>query len=142
MATKPAHVAAALGMILVLGSCAATPTVTKTQKVGPNEWHLGSEDRELLGRDNQRVFDEDIGLQSYRGKRYRGVKISRITKRYASLGINEGDVIVSINGKAVTGKAEAIEIGRAEYERGERSFRIEFLSRGQRVMRQYTVPDK
>ncbi len=117
------------------------PTRT-TRKVGRDEWHIGSDDRELFGREAQRVFNEDIGLQSYRGKRYRGVRISKISKRYASYGINEGDIIVSINSKAVTSKAEAIKIGKGLYKKGVRSFQVVFLSRGQRVIRNYIAPDK
>ena len=115
-----------------------------TTEVAPNRFNIGTEDRELLSRDPNRVFGRDVGTATWRSTtgNMSGVKITNLAPGYERYGVQRGDIILAINGEPVSSKGEAIKIGKQLYKRGVRSFEIEFLSNGRRVSRTYVAPDE
>ena len=57
-------------------------------------------------------------------------------------GVAKDDVILSINGEAVQSKADALNLGRRQYDRGTRPFVVRYLSGGQVVDRTYQTSDR
>ncbi|MCC6783201.1 MAG: hypothetical protein IT457_10195 [Planctomycetes bacterium] len=105
-------------------------------------WHIGTNDRESF-RADPRVFTERLGTQSWRSQSgsMSGVRITRVPPELRGYGISDGEIIIAINGEAVTGKTEAIRLGRQLYDRGVRVFDVTFLSQGRQVTRSYVAPD-
>jgi hypothetical protein len=117
-------------------------TTETTRKVGRSEWHIGTQDRDVFRGNPERIFNEDVATSSYSSGHVKGVQITRMAPRFQSYGIVEGDVVVSINGRAVTSKTQAFSVGKDLYKRGVRTFEVEFLSRGRRIVRTYVAPDE
>ena len=107
--------------------------------------HIGTRDREVFRRDPNRIFNQDIGTESWRSAngQLRGVRITKLAPGYDSYGLEEGSIIIALNGQPVTSKEQAYKLGKAEYRRGVRSFVIEFLTPlGGRTSRTYVAPDE
>ncbi|MEO6594329.1 MAG: hypothetical protein ABIP94_06215 [Planctomycetota bacterium] len=115
--------------------------VEETTRFG-NEIHLGR-------KDEARFRDEDIEKQvnldtwQSRESNLTGLIVRNIDPQLkAKLGIAEGEVLLEVNGKAVTSKAQAMQFGKADYKRGVRSFATKWLANGQIVERVYQAPNK
>jgi hypothetical protein len=57
-------------------------------------------------------------------------------------GVQQNDLILSINGTPVSTKADAIHVGKKLYNRGVRTFVVKMLSDGREVERTYQAPDR
>jgi hypothetical protein len=119
--------------------------VDETQRQG-NTWHIGRKDENIFGEDADR-FLERIHADSYRSSydpNIRGVVVRNIDSGLAQrYGIQQNDVLLSLNGEPVRTKAEAFNKGKEMYNRGVRTFVARFLSGGgQIVERTYQAPDR
>lgn len=120
-----------------------TPT-ERTVEVSRNRFNVGSRDRTRFRRDPD-IFSQDIGTRSWRSTYddRRGVQITNLSPELTGYGVQEGDVIVAINGESVRNKAEAIRVGKRLYKRGVRRFEVEFIgANGRSVTRTYVLPDE
>ncbi|MGA1607459.1 MAG: hypothetical protein ACO4CT_10765 [Planctomycetota bacterium] len=116
----------------------------RTTEVGANEFHIGSQDQTLFRDDPERVFNQDIGTADYRSRSgsTRGVRITKLAPGYDRFGVREGEILISLNGQPVSGKTDAIRVGKQLYKRGVRSFEGQFLTpTGQTVTRSYVMPN-
>jgi len=109
--------------------------------VRPGEWAISREDDAYLREHIERVL-EDIGLEPFRGSKYRGLRLTRVPDRLRRFGIVAGDVILAVNAVPVDTRAEAIRVGRKQHDRGVRTFRVELLSHGRLEQRTFLAPDE
>ena len=63
-------------------------------------------------------------------------------KLASSYGVQTGDVLLKINGRKISSKAQATNMVKKDYQRGVRTFATEWLSNGQVVERVYQAPDR
>ena len=99
----------------------------------------------MLSQQSERVFHEDVGLRSYSSARgnVRGVQVTRISPELQRFGVQSGDVLLELNGKPVRSKAEALAVGRKQYQAGVRVFRAKVLNRyGRQEERTYYAPNQ
>lgn len=116
----------------------------RTTEVGANEFHIGSQDRTMFRDDPERVFNQDVGTADYRSRSgsTRGVRITKLAPGYDRFGVREGEILISLNGQPVSGKTEAIRVGKQLYNRGVRTFEGQFLTpTGQTITRSYVMPN-
>jgi len=116
----------------------------ETRAVRPGEYHVSRKDSEYLRKNAQQVFSEDIAMRSYRSPRgnISGVRVMRVSPRLERFGVQAGDVLLELNGVPVKNKAQALKVGKAQYNRGVRLFRAKVLNRYGRVEeRSYNAPD-
>lgn len=112
----------------------------------PNERVVGRRDSEMFRNNPDQLF-EQVNLQpytfttgAYKGRR--GLQVANVDPQLARrFGVSSGDVIISVNGEAVSSKAAAIKHGQREYDRGVRVFRVEVLSYGAVETRVYHAED-
>jgi hypothetical protein len=115
-----------------------------TQEVAPGRFNVGSRDRQLFGNDPDRIFNQDVGTADWRSQNgsMRGVRITKLAPGYERYGLREGEILVALNGEPVSGKTEALRVGRRLYDRGVRTFDAQFLTAtGQTINRTYVAPD-
>lgn len=94
-------------------------------------------------QDAQRIFNEELGTKTIRTPGgTKGVQITRVPSNAAQYGVSTGDIVLSINGKSVSSKTEAVKVARSQYDQGRRSFEVEILRNGQRVTQSFVAPDK
>ncbi|MEC7583248.1 MAG: hypothetical protein VYE77_02940 [Planctomycetota bacterium] len=107
-------------------------------------FHIGSNDRESFAK-NENDFLSQINVSSYQsplGTRLRGLRVMDISPEIRGrFGVQRGDVILSVNGKPVSTKAQAISVGKRLHQRGVRRFTVRLLSNGQEIERVYQAPD-
>lgn len=105
----------------------------------------------MIGREDERRFaSEDDFLEKVYFDTYvskvsdtRGLQVKNVDPQLAAkFGITQGDVLLSVNGKAVKSKGAAMNFGKKEYKKGVRTFVTKWLSGGQEVERVYQAPDK
>ena len=118
------------------------PPVVQWEDPGPktviknNQVHFSREDHTFLETKGAEIFNEDVSMKDYSGgsgeNKIRGVQIRKISPRVSELGVQAGDVLLSLNGQPVEGMVAAKQLGRKLYNDGVRSFRAEILRRGQR----------
>ncbi len=105
-----------------------------------NRVNVSSKDhRELRSRGNEMLQDlgtEDVSFGSGASKK-RGVAVKKVPERLRAFGVSNGDVLLSLNGQKVKGKAHAIKVGRRLYKDGVRTFQAEVLRRGQQITLTY-----
>lgn len=58
------------------------------------------------------------------------------------IGVQSNDLILSLNGEPVSTKADAIAVGKRQYNRGVRTFVLRLLSDGREVERIIEAPDR
>lgn len=119
--------------------------VPETLEVSPGNVHLSRKDYDRFGAESDRIFNEDVALSSYRSRvgNYEGLRVDRVSGQLAAFGVRAGDVILSVNGQAVKGQAQAYNVGRRQFESGTRRFVVEILSPlGGIQTRSITLPDK
>ncbi|MBK8101142.1 MAG: hypothetical protein IPK26_29015 [Planctomycetes bacterium] len=115
----------------------------ETRQVGTNI-HVGRNDERLFREDPERLFSA-IQADTYvsRVGSTRGVRLNSVEPAMARrFGVSAGEVIVAVNGEAVATKADAIAVGKRQYNRGTRTFVVKFLSNGQYVERTYVAPER
>jgi hypothetical protein len=84
-----------------------------TSKIGNNIWKIGTKDADYFSKNYQEELTRNVDTRRHqdpRSGKYDGIEISRVTAGSAAAehGAQEGDVIKSINGQAVTSMQEAI----------------------------------
>ena len=85
-------------------------------------------------------------LRDYSGgsgkTRVQVVNVHKLGKQVRRLGVNEGDILISLNGIPVKNKAQAIRVGKRLWRDGVRSFKAVFLRRGREVTMTHHFPHK
>jgi hypothetical protein len=112
------------------GDQATWQDVPETRMVAPGQVHVSRKDYDYLRDNSEKVLNEDITVGSYTGKYsgQQGIQIGRVSPRVQALGFQAGDVILSVNGEKVKNRAQAINVGRRQYDAGQRRFVVEVLS--------------
>ncbi|MEZ5989833.1 MAG: hypothetical protein R3F30_12055 [Planctomycetota bacterium] len=123
----------------------------ETRRVG-DTWMVSLDDQDYLGNvdevmtdlavdDYYQEFDDPVNA----GKKVRiqGVAVRKVSPQMRRFGVQEGEILVSVNGEKVTSRANAIATGKRQYNRGVRTYQLKFLtSTGREVVRTYQAPDK
>lgn len=121
-----------------------------TKMTGQNIWMISKGDTDSLQGDYERILTEDFQIEDWvsrradkkSGKKMRGVAFGKVSRDAQRFGVRRGDVLIKVNGERVTSRASAIKVGRRQYQRGVRNYKLTFLSNGQEVVRAYRAPDK
>lgn len=90
---------------------------------------------------------ELVSFDSYvskTGSGLRGVVVTTVAPDVGRrFGVAQGDVLLAVNNEPVSTRAEAINVGKKQYNRGTRTFVLKFLTAsGTEVERTYQAPDK
>ena len=108
-------------------------------------WHLGRKDQDAFAGDAGSLLDQ-INVDSYvsrTGSGQRGLQVMNVSPDLQQrFGVQQGELIVAINGEPVSTKAQAINLGKRQYNRGARRFVVTFWSNGREIDRTYQAPDK
>lgn len=115
------------------------PDVWRTvQRLSPPAlaWKLGPDELKRIQNETEKLLTEDLELRDERG-----VGVTKVGARAQRFGIRKGDVLLRINGKPVSSRADMIKIGRQQYGAGLRTFELVFRSNGREVTRTYRLPD-
>lgn len=116
--------------------------VENTTRVG-NTFHIGRNDEQTF-REPKDLF-ASVHLDTYVSKysEVRGLIVRTARSELAqSYGVQTGDVLLKINGRGVSSKAQAANLVKRSYERGVRTFTTTWWSNGQEVERVYQARDK
>jgi hypothetical protein len=116
--------------------------VEETTRVG-NQFHIGRKDEQRFRSTDD--FFGSVYVDTYVSKtsNLRGVSVRSVAPKVASsYGVETGDVLLKINGRKISSKAQATNMVKKDYQRGVRTFATEWLSNGQVVERVYQAPDK
>ncbi len=123
--------------------------VKRITQVAPNDWILPEKDVNDFGRNPDRWL-RSIRLGTHRlppGARKRhggqrtGLAIGKVSGKARELGLEEGMILISINGHPVRTKAEAIQVGKKLYKQGVRVFQATVLQYGRERTLIYRLPD-
>lgn len=115
-----------------------------TSRVG-NQWNIGRDDERQFRERSDELFERlDVDTYVSKTSSMRGVYVRNVEPELASkFGVSTGDVLLEVNGRKVESKAQAIQAGKADYNRGVRTFTTKWLtSSGQVVDRTYQAPDR
>jgi hypothetical protein len=116
--------------------------VEETTRFG-NQFHIGRKDEKRF-RDSGDFFN-NVYVDTYVSKtsNLRGVSVRSVEPKLAqSYGIQTGDVLLEVNNRKISSKAQATNMVKKDYQRGVRTFSTKWLSNGQVVERVYQAPDK
>ena len=116
--------------------------VDETTRYG-NEFHIGRKDEKRF--QNPDTFFNNVYVDTYVSKTssLRGVSVRSVQPELAqSFGVQTGDVLLEINNRKISSKAQAMNMVKQDYNRGVRTFSTKWLSNGQEVERVYQAPDK
>jgi len=116
--------------------------VEETTRFG-NQFHIGRKDERRFRSSGD--FFNDVYVDTYVSKtsKLRGVSVRSVQPKLAqSYGIQTGDVLLKVNSRPITSKAQATNMVKKDYQRGVRTFSTEWLSNGQVVQRVYQAPDR
>jgi len=125
----------------------------KTKKIG-DVWQVSVSDQKYLSSPAELL--EDVAVQDFSEEwedpsnpgsgtkvRVKGVAIRKISPALRRFGVTEGEILIKINGLPVSGRANAMNVGKKEYNRGVRTFALTFLNNfGREVIRSYQAPNK
>jgi hypothetical protein len=82
-------------------------------------------------------------VDTYSGKSVKGLIVRNVDARLGkTMGIEAGEVLIELNGRAVCSQSEALEIGKRDYESGVRTFRSKWLANGAIIERTWQAPDR
>lgn len=128
------------------GPLAAKPNqwreVENTTRYG-DQFHIGRKDERSF-RDTDEFFSS-VHVDTYVSKSssMRGLSVRNIKSDVAQkFGVQTGDVLIEVNNRPVSSKAQAVNMVKKDYGRGVRSFSTKWLSNGQVVNRVYLAPAK
>jgi hypothetical protein len=116
--------------------------VENTTRYG-NEFHIGRKD-ETSFRDSDQFFSS-VNVDTYVSKTssMRGLSVRTIKPAVAQkFGVQTGDVLLEVNNRKVSSKAQAVNMVKKDYNRGVRSYTTKWMSNGQEVTRVYLAPSK
>jgi len=109
----------------------------ETKAIRENEWNVARKDLDYINQRGNKFIHEDVNLSDYSGgsgkNKVRGVSVRKLGHKARGLGINEGDILISLNGISVKNRAHAVREGKRLWRRGVRSFKAVFLRRGQEI---------
>ncbi len=115
--------------------------VETTTRIG-NEFHIGRNDERMF-EDPKDLF-ASLHLDTFvsRYSDTRGLVVRNIKPEMAAkFGIETDDVLISINGRAVSSKAQAANMAKRSYQRGVRTFTTIWWSNGREIERVYRARD-
>lgn len=107
--------------------------------------NIGREDETRLRERSDEVFAQlDVDTYVSKSGNLKGVYVRSAEPQLAArFGVAAGDVLLEVNGRKVESKAQAIQTGKSDYNRGVRTFVTKWLtSTGQMVERTYQAPDR
>lgn len=110
-----------------------------------NVVNIGREDEARLRERSEEMFGQlDVDTYVSKSSDLRGVYVRSADPQLASrFGVAIGDVLLEVNGRKVESKAQAIQTGKSDYNRGVRTFVTKWLtSSGQIIDRTYQAPDR
>ena len=116
--------------------------VEETTRIG-DQIHIGRKDEQRFRSSGD--FFNDVYVDTYVSKTssLRGVSVRSVQPKLAqSYGIQTGDVLLEVNSRKITSKAQATNMVKKDYQRGVRTFSTKWLSNGQVVERVYQAPDQ
>jgi hypothetical protein len=120
--------------------------VEKTKAIRENEWVVSRKDLGYIDQRGNKFIHEDVHLGDYSGgsgkTKIRGVAVRKLSRRARGLGVNEGDILISLNGIKVKNRAQALREGKRLWKKGVRSFKAVFLRRGQEITMFHHFPNK
>lgn len=106
---------------------------------------VSKKDQRLL-QEAPETFMDRIHVDTYvsrTGSGMRGLRVLNVAPEMsARFGVQSNDLILSINGESVSTKADAIAVGKRQYNRGVRTFIVRMLSDGREVERVIEAPDR
>lgn len=118
--------------------------VDETTLIG-NQVMISQKDQAKL-QDSPEEFLDRIQVDTYvsrTGSGVRGLRVMNIAPEISSrIGVQSNDLILSLNGEPVSTKADAIAVGKRQYNRGVRTFVLRLLSDGREVERIIEAPDR
>ncbi|MBL9079827.1 MAG: hypothetical protein JNL08_20180 [Planctomycetes bacterium] len=106
--------------------------------------HIGRKEAQRFEQSGDRFF-EQLNVDTYVSKtgNLRGLIVRNVDPRLAQqFGVQAGEVLLEVNGRPVQTQAQAIQLGKADYKRGVRTFVTKWLTNGQVVERTYQAPDR
>lgn len=116
--------------------------VEETTRIG-DQIHIGRKDEQRFRSSGD--FFNDVYVDTYVSKTssLRGVSVRSVQPKLAqTYGIQTGDVLLEVNSRKITSKAQATNMVKKDYQRGVRTFSTKWLSNGQVVERVYQAPDQ
>jgi hypothetical protein len=117
--------------------------VEETTQIGGIR-HIGRKEEQRFREQGDQVF-EQLNLDTYVSSKgdVRGLQVRNIDAQLANqFGVGQGDVLLEVNGRPVQTKAQAMQLGKSDYQRGVRTFVTKWLANGQVVERTYQAPDR
>jgi hypothetical protein len=117
--------------------------VSETTRVG-SAWQVSRKDEQRFRENPDQLF-EQFSVDTYvsRTGSIRGVTFRSVEPQLAQrFGVAAGEVLIEVNGRTVESKAQALQFGKSDYNRGVRTFMTKWLSNGQIVERVYQAPDR
>jgi len=117
--------------------------VAETTRVG-QAWQVSRKDEQRFRENPDQLF-EQFSVDTYVGRSgsIRGVTFRSVEPQLAQrFGVSAGEVLIEVNGRTVESKAQALQFGKTDYNRGVRTFTTKWLSNGQIVERVYQAPDR
>jgi hypothetical protein len=117
--------------------------VEETTQIGGVR-HIGRKDEQRFREQGDEMFAQ-LNLDTYVSQRgdVRGLQVRNVDPQLSrQFGVGQGDVLLEVNGRPVRTKAQAIQQGKQDYERGVRTFVTKWLSNGQVIERTYQAPDR
>jgi hypothetical protein len=106
--------------------------------------HIGRKDAQRFEQDSDRLF-EQLNFDTYVSKSssLKGLIVRNVDPKLAQqFGVAAGEVLLELNGRPVQTQAQALQIGKADYQRGVRTFVTKWLANGQVIDRTYQAPDR
>ncbi len=109
--------------------------------------YISRTDSRMLKKDYNRILSEDIVGSDWKPspnlrKRYKGgVQVRHVSPAMRRFGIKTGEILVKVNGTPVSSRANAIKVGRKQFDKGTRTFTLTFISQGREVQRLWRAPD-
>lgn len=116
--------------------------VENTTRVG-NTFHIGRNDEQTFH--NPKDLFASVHFDTYVSKYsdVRGLIVRTVQNELAqSYGVQTGDVLLKINGRSISSKAQAANMIKRSYERGVRRFTTTWWSNGHEVERVYQARDR
>lgn len=118
--------------------------VEETTLVG-NKVIVSRKDQQLMQQAPETFLDR-VNVDAYvsrTGSGLRGLRVLNVAPEISTrYGVQSNDVILSVNGEPVSTKADAIAVGKRQYNRGTRTFIVRLLSDGREVERVIEAPDR
>lgn len=118
----------------------------RSERIGKNEWQVGTKDLEEVGQDYARILTEDLRYRNFRNPKtgqIDGIQITDVRSGSipANHGITTGEVLKSINGHKVTSVNDAIAFVKANAETTNTWVAV-FAKQGREFTRVYRSPPR